>query len=250
MISWKKHLETSVLGMVRGTLVQLLIHPLQNIKTCLQASSAETTSSQIIRKILEQKGIFGFYSGLKPKLIDTNIKQFWVWPFLQAAPRFLEQKKVTPLSAQIVTGVSIATIDACLSTPFEGAKIRLILAEKSPFSLFKGFKANWTRLTVQWTTFLAAQRYFRNQYKKTEQDSLTYPQLIMAGIKTACVVSVASAPFDTANTLVHISQSIFNRPLRHLYRGWPYSALALLIHNIASVTLLDHLEQSNRFSIR
>ncbi len=254
MSSWKNYLETSMLGVVRGASVQFLIHPLQTVKTRLQTSALDVSSQTVVKEIWKQKRLTGFYSGLTPKLMDTSIKQFWCWPIIDKAPQILEKHGVPQFPQMAITGLFIATVDATLSTPFESAKIRSMLSEQKnkAFSSFfnegwKSFSTNWSRLSTQWSSFLIAQKYFRNQYKEISNDEpLTFPQLAFAGTKTALVVSVVAAPFDTANTLKQISKSFFskNNPhlIRTMYRGLPFSAASLTIHNIASLILIEKLE--------
>ncbi len=239
---------TSLWGVIRGVSVQSLIYPLEVIKIHRQCSQSK--SAQIALTLFRQEGMGAFYKGLAPQLLKTSIKQIWCWPVIMQMPSILQTYQIENLKQQVLTGLSIATIDAAISTPLERAKILSAFKGSSKFCLknmykdgWHGFGAHWSKLSVNWTTFLTAQKYLRDQYS---EEALSFFQLSKIGVQVALIVSVVSAPFDIANTLkqakdLPVSQ-LFNRQgILKLYRGWPLSALALVIHNIASVTLIEKL---------
>lgn len=99
---------------------------------------------------------------------------------------------------------------------------------------------------MNWVAFLTAQKYLRDQSSRSSKQRLSLPQLIKIGVQVALIVSIVSAPFDIANTLKQAKNltpyHLFNRHgVFKLYRGWPLNALSLMIHNIASVTLIEKL---------
>lgn len=249
--SWQK---SSLLGVVRGVTVHSIIFPLEVIKIQQQASLKKEMSYRIAANLLRTEGIGGFYRGIVPQLVKTSLKQAWCWPIITELPKKLERYRVNPYVQQFLTGLSIATIDAAITTPLERLKILTIVNKPRELSfknIYKegwyGFRAHWSKLSVSWVLFLLAQKYFRERYReKSGGQPLSLPQLMDIGIRVAFVVSLCTAPFDVANTLKQsrninpISLFSGNWPGK-MYRGWPLNMLALVIHNIASVILINKL---------
>jgi hypothetical protein len=245
--------RSSLWGIVRGVSVHTLIYPLEVIKIRQQCSQGETKSMRIALALFRQEGVGAFYHGLTPQLLKTSIKQVWCWPLMIEMPPVLRRYHIGNLEQQALSGLSIATIDAAISTPLERAKIVSAFKGTSKFSLkkaykdgWRGFVVHWSKLSVNWVTFLTAQKYLRDQSYKLSGHPLSSLQLTKIGVEVALIVSLVSAPLDIANTLKQ-SQNlnpshVFNKnSMIKLYRGWPMNALSLVIHNIASVTLIEKL---------
>jgi len=243
----------SLWGIGRGISVHSLIYPLEVIKIRMQCFQGESKSVQIAMALLRQEGIGAFYKGLAPQLLKTSIKQVWCWPMITGMPSVLQRYQIENLGQEAITGLSIATIDAAISTPLERAKILSAFRGTSKFCLqnayrdgWKGFAAHWSKLSVNWVAFLTAQKYLRDQSSRSSKDPLSFPQLSKIGVQVALIVSLVSAPFDIANTLKQAqnltpSHLLSRNGVFKLYRGWPLNALSLVIHNIASVTLIEKL---------
>jgi hypothetical protein len=244
---------SSLLGIGRGLSVHSLIYPLEVIKIRQQCSQGESKSTRIALAILREEGMGAFYKGLAPQLLKTSIKQVWCWPMITGMPSVLQRYQIGNLSQQALTGLSIATIDAAISTPLERAKIVSAFRGTSKFCFrdayrdgWRGFATHWSKLSVNWIAFLTAQKYLRDQSSALSQQSLSFPQLTKIGVEVALIVSLVSAPFDIANTLKQAqnltpSHLFSKQGIFKLYRGWPLNALSLVIHNIASVTLIEKL---------
>jgi hypothetical protein len=207
---------------------------------------------QIARKIFKQEGVGAFYKGLTPQLIKTSLKQMWCWPMITAVPGYLHTYGLGEIQQQILTGLSIATVDAVITTPLERAKILSALMGRASISLsniykegWQGFSTYWAKRSVNMVTFLTAQQYFRD-HERSPSGQISLAALIKTGILVAIILSCVSAPLDLVNTLKqsrNLSLSyIFNR---HggikLYRGWPINSFSLSIHNVASVILIEKL---------
>lgn len=244
---------SSLWGIGRGLSVHSLIYPLEVIKIRQQCSQGESKSIRIVMALLRQEGIGAFYKGLAPQLLKTSIKQVWCWPMITGMPSELQRHQIEHLSQQAITGLSIATIDAAISTPLERAKILTAFRGTSKFCFqnayrdgWRGFATHWSKLSVNWVAFLTAQKYLRDRSSGSSRDSLSFPQLTRIGVEVALIVSLVSAPFDIANTLKQAQNltpsHLFSRHgVFKLYRGWPLNALSLVVHNIASVTLIEKL---------
>lgn len=243
----------SLWGIARGVTVHTLIYPLEVVKIRQQCSQDKSKSFRIALMLLKQEGIGAFYKGLAPQLLKTSTKQIWCWPMIAGMPSILQRYKIENLGQQALTGLSIATIDAAISTPLERAKILSAFKGTSKFCLtsaykdgWKGFATHWSKLSVNWVAFLTAQKYFRDRSSGLSGQPLSFPELSKIGVQVALTVSLVSAPFDIANTLKQAQNltpsHLFSRQgIFKLYRGWPLNALSLVIHNIASVTLIEKL---------
>ena len=244
---------SSLWGVARGITVHLLIYPLEVIKIRQQCSQDESKSLRIALALLRQEGIGAFYKGLVAQLLKTSVKQIWCWPMITGMPPVLQRYQIENLGQQVLTGLSIATIEAAISTPLERAKIVSAFRGTSKFCLknayrdgWRGFATHWSKLSVNWVAFLTAQKYLRDRSSGSSGQSLSYTQLAKIGVQVALIVSLVSAPFDIANTLKQAQNltpyHLFSRQgIFKLYRGWPLNALSLVIHNIASVTLIEKL---------
>lgn len=245
--------RSSLWGMARGITVHSLIYPLEVLRIRQQCSEGKLNIIRIGTALLKEEGIGAFYKGLTPQLLKTSIKQVWCWPMITGLPSILERYQIGNLGQQAITGLSIATIDAAISTPLERAKILSAFRGTHKFCLqnayrdgWRGFTTHWSKLSVNWMTFLTAQQYLRDQSFSSSKERLSFPQLMKIGVEVALIVSLVSAPFDIANTLkqaqnVNPSHLLTRNGVFKLYRGWPLYALSLAVHNIASVTLIEKL---------
>lgn len=244
---------SSFWGIGRGISVHSLIYPLEVIKIRQQCSQGESKCVRIAMNVMREEGIGAFYKGLAPQLVRTSIKQFWCWPMVTEMPSVLQRYQVGNLGQQVITGISIATIDAAISTPLERAKILSASRGANKFCFqsayregWQGFPTHWCKLSVNWVAFMTAQKHLRDRSSGSSKDSLSFSQLTKIGVEVALIVSLVSAPFDIANTLKQAqnltsSQLLSLNRVFKLYRGWPLNALSLIIHNIASVTLIEKL---------
>lgn len=244
---------SSLWGVVRGISVHTLIYPLEVVKIRQQCSQDGSKSLRIALTLFQQEGMGVFYTGLAPQLLKTSIKQIWCWPMIAGMPTIFQRCQIENLGQQVLTGFSIATVDAAISTPLERAKILSAFKGTGKFSLknayrdgWQGFSTHWSKLSVNWVAFLTAQKHLRDRSSGLSGHPLSFAELSKIGVQVALIVSFASAPFDVANTL-KLAQNLtpshlFSRQaIFKLYRGWPLNALSLVIHNIASVIVIEKL---------
>jgi len=247
-------IKSSAWGIGRGVFVHSFIYPLSVVRIHQQGLQNPKNSLHVARVLYQQGGVGTFYQGLPPQLLQTSLKQAWVWPMIVGVPDVLERYHVKDRHQQMAaTGLSIATIDAAVTTPLERAKILSAWSGTGKLSLssiykdgWRGFTTHWAKLSVNWVSALVAQKTLRDRARTSENPTLSLPQLIKIGVQTGLFVSAVGAPFDVANTLKHtrdqrLSHTILGAGLRTWYRGWPMHALSLVIHNVASVILIDKL---------
>jgi hypothetical protein len=244
--------KSSLWGALRGLCVEAIIYPLEVVKIRQQCAPQSEICFQMARKIFKQEGASAFYRGMTPQLIKTSLKQMWCWPMITGIPSFLQTYGLGDMQQQVLTGLSIATVDAFITTPLERAKILSALVGKSSFSLanvykegWQGFSTYWTKRSINMITFLTAQKYLRDR-DRPPSGQLSVAALIKTGIQVALILSLVSAPFDMANTLKQAQNlplsCLFTRQgVMNLYRGWPINAFSLVVHNVASVILMEKL---------
>lgn len=249
-------IKSSLWGVGRGLFVQTLIYPLEVIKIRQQCSQNSENSARVALTLFKKEGFSSFYRGLPPQLLKTSLKQIWCWPMITGGPVFFQRYQLNDLQKYALTGLSIATIDAVITTPIEKLKISSAYTGKNSFSFkgvykngWQGFTTHFSKLSVSWVTFLTAQKYFRDRASFQSEQPLSFLQLTEIGTQVALIISLVSAPFDIANTLKQAQNlnpsHLFSRNgILKLYRGWPLHALSLIIHNIASVIVLDRLNRS------
>ncbi len=250
-------MTSSLWGVSRGLCVHTMIFPLDVLKIRLQSASQAEPTVRIALNVLKDEGPGAFYKGLPPQLLKTSIKQVWCWPIITQLPPYLGRYGMGRTWEQMLTGLAISTIDATINTPLERAKILSASTGKNSYSLkgiyengWRGFATHWTKLSVSWVSFLTAQRVLRDRIQGQSDQPLSLPQLTKVGLQVAFIVSLATAPFDMANTLKQTHNLnpitlLSQKNLPKLYRGWPLQALALSIHNIASVIVIDKLTKKH-----
>jgi hypothetical protein len=192
---------------------------------------------------------------MAPKLINTTIKQIWVWPMIREFPLFLGRRNIKGMRQEVLTGLAIALVDASLSSPLDRARILSAYTGKNQFSIqnlckqgWQGFSTQLTKLSVHWVVFLVAQKSLRNHYRSKRAQELSVPQLVLIGTQVAVITSIVSSPFDIVNTRKQAQNckvsDVFSRCLfRDAFRGAPLSLTANIIHCIASLLVIEYLSE-------
>jgi hypothetical protein len=239
---------SSLFGVLRCLSVEILTYPLGVIKIHQQCSN--TPPIQTALRIFKEEGSMAFYKGAQFELAKATFKQCWHWPLITHLPSVFY-----PFSPSVqygLTGMTIAFVDALVTTPLE--KARIISAFRSRNTpLFDTFYKNaWDGVSIHflkratnWTTMLASQRYLREQYGKDHQ--LTLPELTGIGIQTALVVSTIGAPLDFAHTTrqalnLKFKKEVSKEAIKKWFRGMPLSFLSLTVHNIATAIVIEQLK--------
>ena len=242
-------LLSSGYGVLRGVGVHTLIYPLEVLKVRHQCSEKKLHETAV--KVISEEGIGAFYKGLSSQLMKTCLKQVWAWPVITEVPKFFDRQGVGKNEQQALTGISIAAFDTLVSTPLEKAKIRSASSGKS-VTFFKALQERgwqgggtlFSKLSVQWVTFLTAQRILREKFREGEKPLNTSQQMLVGTI-LAIIGSIAAAPFDMANTQkLANGKSFFKIAPSKMFRGSGIQTTSLLIHNIASVAVIEKLQKS------
>lgn len=129
-------IRSSYLGFARGVGVYAALYPLEVIKTLQQAEETSLKSHQAAARIFQERGIRGFYAGFTSKLMETGVKQLVTWPILiELMPPLLAPYQLHPLVEQGTTGLTVASVNALLSAPFNKKMITSIVQNQQVFSL-------------------------------------------------------------------------------------------------------------------
>lgn len=223
------YLHCSFYGALRGISVHTLIYPLEALKIRQQVNSGNVI--HVAHQMFKLEGFKGCYSGLSSQLLKTTVKQIWCWPMIIGVPSYMKKQGYSSFYQQLCTGITIGFFDSVLTLHFEKDKILSVLGKKTP-NYWGGWRAYWLKLSVNWTSFLLAQNHFKKQ-----NPSIT--DLLWTALKVSIVVSFVSAPFDFQATL-NMSQM---HGKKMVFRGWPISAITLMIHSTASLYLINKLEK-------
>jgi hypothetical protein len=129
--------KSSLYGLARGLIVRTITHPIDVVRIRQQCSQNSENSVRLALTLFKQEGFSAFYKGLLPQLLKTSLKQVWCWPMITEIPIFLQRYQLEDLTRQAITGLSIATVDAIITTPLERAKI--LSAEKAKSNFYYKF---------------------------------------------------------------------------------------------------------------
>lgn len=252
-------LESGAGGILRGAGALVFVHPLSVLKTHQQCASTFMTVHQISGQLWKKGGIRPFYRGVVPQFCNTLGKQLWCWPLIIQAPKVLKREGFQGLRQQAVLGLCIGTVDSIGGVCFDKRKTLLIVQPDkilSRWNILKGglsqWPSYWRQRTVSWTTFLVTQQYFRDQYRKyLGEEKLNFIQLTEVGVSVAVVVTIIAAPFDLANQLRQserwdCSKSFFGNLSGKAFLGARVNFVSLVVHNIASVVLLEFFHSKNK----
>lgn len=229
------------MGLFRAALVNGSTYPLDVIKTNQQTSGFSAT--RIAHDLFKSEGLPAFYRGFAANMAKVVTRQTLWWPAIAYIPPALEQRGISGTPQRILTGLSIAALDALATTPFERRRVVQTLG-KEPSSL----QGNWTglpsyfrRQAVIWSLFLVGQHYVTKKDMKNGAP-LTGFQILLASAKLSVVANLVITPLDTLHILRQSQSDI--RPkltIRFLYRGLPLNALMMHLQTAATIFVMDKI---------
>lgn len=235
------------LGAARGVVADCLTRPLEVVYTRKVCNPINIRAESIVMGMLNGEGIKGFYRGFTPRLVSTAARQSCQWPLMVYMPEKIEEMGAGKHQARVITAIGLVFFDAILTTPLKKLEVHYMLQRKKPSMTYSrgAFLSNLTNKSVFTTTFFLSQKYFQEQYARNTQ-KLGALDLVKIGASSAGVLTVISSPFHMYNNVVQAHGTIPRRfitqyGVRALYRGLPLQAASLLIQNIASAVLFNHL---------
>jgi hypothetical protein len=276
--TWDQYARVSFYGAVRGAVALPLEHPLDCLKTNMQALPSNHNALTVTKRIYQTKGLRGFYRGYVPNTLRVIIKQIYRWPMMLFIPIGLESMKVFPQSEmnKMITAILIAHFECFIITPLERIKVWLMTNYKSKSGLLYFFMKNkrtlgtqlmaglrpvYAKQMVSWITFLVADDFFRGKARKyfNAEGPLDFWILLIISIIVGIINTLCIMPFDCVKTHHQKNTTIGSRKLfktmydiykNHgllgLYNGWEVRILHYIVHASFTVTILERLEVALR----
>lgn len=154
-----------VSGAVYGLTSIIVGHPLDTLKTKMQAQNQHLTSNsfQVLIRTIKADGLIGLYRGCIPPLLGASLLRSVQFGIFETSVDLLKRSK-TLVDSQVLgidsriylAGICSGIARAVIECPLEVAKIRRQVGESWRFrGLFKGFGANLTRNVPLLTLFFA-----------------------------------------------------------------------------------------------
>lgn len=229
------YLMSAFLGMARGIGGSPFEHPFDFIKTRYQAQM-NTMHAQneltLIKKVYKSQGIRGFYAGFIANTLRVALKSFYRFPLILFFPNFYGSVLTEKYHCIVATGLSIASAEALIITPFARLKIfemtrahdgvhrrggnwggyrNFILqrghgGDNLPRELFRGTSAVLVRQVISWSSFLLVDQWsraFMRAYLNLEEhDAIPTLYLLPTAVVVGIVNTTVTMPFDTVQTLM------------------------------------------------
>lgn len=174
--------------------------------------------------IKRDKGIKGFYSGYATNLSKHLFKSCYRYPLMTSLPRFYAdllgskyENKVHHM--KFLTSFTLAAIETGLITPFERLQVFIMTSKfsknnyadfynmsKSKFrtELFKGLTPYFSKQIVAWTTFLQADAFYKNKFRKIygihDKNMITGYRLALCSFCISLTTILCVMPFDNIKT--------------------------------------------------
>lgn len=208
----------AVAGAVAGTLVSLVLHPVDTVKVAIQADRrARRSVGAVVATMLKQRGPFGLYSGLSASLASAApISALYTASYeaakLKLAPLFSEDRQWV---AHCAAGAAASVTTSFVYTPSECVKqrcqvsgnvkawqaARMIVRESGVGGLYKGWTAVLCRNIPQSAIkFFVFEKLMRAVYASAAgRGAGTLPSLAVGGI-AGSTAAMFTTPFDTVKT--------------------------------------------------
>jgi solute carrier family 25 carnitine/acylcarnitine transporter 20/29 len=270
-----------VCGFVYGATSPLVGHPIDSVKTRMQADArfASTSALQTFRAILAGEGVRGLYRGLLPPLLGSSVfrsVQFSVYAFAMSAARespllSTEVPGSGGLQLRVLAaGLASSAARALLETPLELVKVRrqmgggswLVAASaeealRDPLrelrGLYRGFGVTFLRTWGLMGTFFV----LVDTLERKHADLLAVPVLgpWMKGGVCTVVAWALVWPFETLKNQMQAARGaeqgwrararavVAERGVLGLYRGIGPGLTRAFVANGASMVALSHCQR-------
>ena len=273
-------------GTIYGLTSPLVGHPLDTIKTKMQAQNiyANTSAYKTLLTVFKSEGIKGLYRGLLPPLVGSSIfrsVQFsaYAWAYSRAGNYSILKEEVPYTGGiqlrVILGGLFSSTVRASIEAPLEYIKVRkqtnqgwlesksISEAIRNPSkeirSLYRGFTLFWTRTYLVMGTFFI----LVDTLERHHSDWLTIPILgpFMKGGVCATLAWIIAWPAEVMKNQIQAGTTgagegnIFRRAkfllehrggIRGLYRGMGPGVVRSLIANGSSMIAFSYCQKCFR----
>lgn len=262
-------------GFCRAAVLMPIEHPLDYIKTQIQAQKYYGSAIAFTINHIQCHGYMKLYSGLIPNTVRASIKQAYRLPLMIAIPRGYRKVFKSENIVQTITGLTIALIESYIICPLERIKVWLMTAPnsslreffkelKSSKELLTGINALLIRQTLSWVSFLGFTSVFK-QIALKNKSNLDHTDLLGIGILVGIMNTGIIMPADFIKThqqkfekieagkielgkiikaykKLTKSQETALGKLKIIYCGWKVRLLNYVINSIFTVNLVDYLE--------
>ena len=110
------------LGVFRAGVLMPIEHPLDYLKTQIQAQTHLGSTIPFIREHVKNNGLLKLYTGFIPNTARASLKQGYRLPLMIAIPNFYRRFIHEENLIQTLTGLSIAIIESYIMCPLERLK--------------------------------------------------------------------------------------------------------------------------------
>lgn len=151
-ITVNRYLEASLIGAGGGLLSLFVEHPLDTVKTRMQASLRAETARSTAKEIYHTAGVRGFYAGAIPNAIALTTKQMYRWPLVLALPPYFKREIPSALQArypsvvEMATGFTIANLEVFFLNPLERLKVHLMTQQQKGKQITEFFQLHRRKL--------------------------------------------------------------------------------------------------------
>ena len=231
-----KFVQSVVVGVTPYTIMFLMGHPFDLMKTRMQASLNEKKAFASVKDLYKTRGITGFYKagvtnftrGLLKEGYRNPLRGYFYYVYSRQLPRDLQAKY--PDLRNLLTGVTMSSVDVLIACPLERLKVWLmtnmnqkhesIFAYFSKSSnrpnnsslirdLFRGINVSFYRSTISWCSYLIIEERIRHFVKNKSakirkldspsKDTLIIDQIAIGFLCGACN-SAITLPLDSVKT--------------------------------------------------
>ena len=278
-----KIVRSSTIGGSQILLVFALTHPLDLMKTRMQADTQKLRGITYVKQIYHSNGLKGFYKAGIPNFVRAFSKEMYRSSLRGFFNSFyfglLESSNLNknyPDLKNLLTGITMSTIDTILCSPLERIKVWLMtndnkkpsfsdyFYQKKSFSvpfkdLFRGLNVTFYRNAISWASFLIIEERIRNRVllnKSHNLSQVTILDQLTIGTLSGIINSVITLPLDTIKTQFQkkddsFKHGIFNA-MRHivakkgvlsLWNGWQYRLPSYVIVAIITSSNIQKIDK-------
>lgn len=248
------------LGMMRSLCGFPFEHPLELIKTTAQANP-HFTLSQVIRSIVQERGLFGFSNTILASLPRRVLREAFRWPMLGythdvLVTRYPKVFTREGTSSKVVTGICVALFECIVIHPLDqliiyrvsqkvayGEFFRTRFSKSGVTSLYQGVSVNLLRQGLMWTTFMAI---YQESNKRLEGRCHPYVHQGLTSIFIGLGVVSWGLPLDFIKTRIQMDVSLQQKRLTEVvkdlyrqfgFRGFYSAAGPVFLHSILHATI-------------
>ena len=279
----RKLAQSSYIGASQMFIVFALTHPLDLLKTRMQADiQHKLTGIHHTKAIYSQSGLAGFYKAGVPNFTRALIKEmyrsslrgFFNKLYADSLPHTLKQSY--PDLKNLLTGITMSTADTLIASPLERIKVWLMTSnERKPSmlqffkrnetasalasNLFSGLNATFCRNTISWVSYLVAEERIRHLVvanKYANDESVSIMDQLVIGTFSGMLNCFITLPFDSVKTQIQKKDSVKTtgimrtmqlivdtKGLAGLYSGWQFRLPSYIIVAIITSSNIQRIDR-------